>query len=528
MLEAGDKPLRRLSEAARFRESSTLQGDYFDHLDWIERVFGDFEARWRVPGWRDPLFNKTPQLDQADGRTLAMIKYVAEDVSDLRDIRTSLEIDMGGTMNALGVVAFEKATGSLPPEITSIEPLYVNKLFKDPFKPNERYLGNIFYDMDYWVPVRDQEFDRRVGQQPYEVTVGLPGEGESMFTASAPETGAADTVLRSLSDNRPNIAGMIGKRATEINLTNWHNGEAITMDGSAGDIRVMIFWATWCGPCKAAIPGNNQVYAKFKDQGVTLFGICDNNQGNSMARTADQHSMAYPTGMMNSGNAEASAYNLPHWPFSIIVDRAGIIRAAGVNPGDLDKAVTALVAEQPVGWTGGDVPDLSAFENLDLGDMDLGDMDLDNLEGLEDMGEAMAGMMEGMMGSLDDMMNMTNRQVFEMMGVEPPAELEPILDMKAMETEQMSDADFQRLLGMSKAEAEALAEKAMMAQLGGMGGNAKGGSSFTVLLDQTQFLLYSAGPDGSDNRAKKVGAGGDDILIWPPLMSLAREHAHGG
>ncbi|MEM1424019.1 MAG: TlpA disulfide reductase family protein [Planctomycetota bacterium] len=528
MLEAGDTPLRRMSEAARFRDASRAQADWFDHDDWILRVFGDFKSRWRIPGYRDAIFDKTPQLQQADGRALTMIKYVADDLSDLRDVRTALEVDMGGTMNALGVVAFSKSTGSLPPELKAVEPVYVNKLFTDPYNPNQRYEGNVFYDMNYWVPIRDQTFDRRVGERPYEVTVTLPGEGESMFAASAPATGAADAVLRSLSDTRPNIAGMIGRAASEIKLTNWHNGDAITMAGSEGDIRVLIFWATWCGPCKAAIPGNNQVYNKYKDQGVTLFGVCDNNGGNTMARTADQHSMAYPTGMMASGSPEARAYNLPHWPFSVIVDRAGTIRAAGVRPGDLDQALAALVAEQPAGWTGGDTAQAAGFEDMELGDFE--DMDFGDLENMGDLEAAMGDMA----GQLDELMNMTNREVFAMMNVTPPAELEPILDMKAMETEQMSDAEFQRLLGMSKAEAEALAEKAMMEQMGGMmgmggmgGGDATAGAEFTVLLDETQFLLYSSGPDGMDNRAKEVGAGGGDVLIWPPLMSLARKHAQG-
>ena len=59
-------------------------------------------------------------------------------------------------------------------------------------------------------------------------------------------------------------------------------------------------------------------------------------------------------GRERGGSPEARAYNLPHWPFSVIVDRAGTIRAAGVNPGDLDQALAALVAEQPAGWTGDD------------------------------------------------------------------------------------------------------------------------------------------------------------------------------
>ncbi len=48
--------------------------------------------------------------------------------------------------------------------------------------------------------------------------------------------------------------------------------------------------------------------------------------------------------------------------------------------------------------------------------------------------------------------------------------------------------------------------------------------SFTVELDESEFVLYSVGEDGEADWAKRVGSGGTDILIWPPVISLMREH----
>lgn len=33
------------------------------------------------------------------------------------------------------------------------------------------------------------------------------------------------------------------------------------------------FWATWCAPCRATIPHMNQIYARFKDEGLQVVGI---------------------------------------------------------------------------------------------------------------------------------------------------------------------------------------------------------------------------------------------------------------
>lgn len=64
--------------------------------------------------------------------------------------------------------------------------------------------------------------------------------------------------------------------------------------------------------------------------------------------------------------------------------------------------------------------------------------------------------------------------------------------------------------------------KAAAAPAGGAAAPAVEGS-FTVSLDESNFVLYSVGPDGKPEWAKSVGGAGSDILFWPPLLSLERQ-----
>ncbi len=52
--------------------------------------------------------------------------------------------------------------------------------------------------------------------------------------------------------------------------------------------------------------------------------------------------------------------------------------------------------------------------------------------------------------------------------------------------------------------------------------------AFPTDIDDSHFILYSIGPDRYDNRARNVGAEGDDIIYWPPLISLYRQSLSGG
>lgn len=65
-----------------------------------------------------------------------------------------------------------------------------------------------------------------------------------------------------------------------------------------------------------------------------------------MGTLADELGMSFPTAA-DEDDKTAMAYKVQWWPFYVLIDREGIVRAAGLRPDKIDDAVELLLTEQP-------------------------------------------------------------------------------------------------------------------------------------------------------------------------------------
>ncbi len=123
-------------------------------------------------------------------------------------------------------------------------------------------------------------------------------------------------------------------------------GNTVELKKLKGKVVVVNFWATWCGPCRAEIPGMVKVYDKYKDQGLEVVGISlDEGGWDDIRPFLEKIPISYPIVLGDQQVSDAYG-GISAIPTTFLVDRDGNVvkRHLGyLSPAEFEKQVKALL-----------------------------------------------------------------------------------------------------------------------------------------------------------------------------------------
>ena len=119
------------------------------------------------------------------------------------------------------------------------------------------------------------------------------------------------------------------------------DGDTVSLASLRGNVVVMDFWATWCGPCMIAMPGVQRVHEHFRDQPVKVIGVsCMETPGGDPARYMRKKEYTYS--LLLDGDGVADAYNVSSIPTFYVVDQQGRIAFSSVGAGS-EEGMTSVI-----------------------------------------------------------------------------------------------------------------------------------------------------------------------------------------
>ncbi len=114
------------------------------------------------------------------------------------------------------------------------------------------------------------------------------------------------------------------KLAADFTLKS-NKDENLRLEEMRGDIVLINFWASWCGPCRKEMPILEDISKKYQDLGVTVLGINVEEDSSPAKRILAELGISFPI-LFDSKNVVSELYNVDAMPMTVVVDRQGYQR----------------------------------------------------------------------------------------------------------------------------------------------------------------------------------------------------------
>jgi thiol-disulfide isomerase/thioredoxin len=137
-------------------------------------------------------------------------------------------------------------------------------------------------------------------------------------------------------------SGLVGQTAPELSLPvvtgeGAAQGDRVALSALRGQVVLLDFWASWCGPCRQSIPILNRIHERYGER-IEMYGVnVEDNLPLARVQAAHRSFGAVFPSLQDQATSAQGAYGVRNIPTLVLIDRAGVVRWVDVGVPDGDE-----------------------------------------------------------------------------------------------------------------------------------------------------------------------------------------------
>jgi cytochrome c biogenesis protein CcdA/peroxiredoxin len=178
-----------------------------------------------------------------------------------------------------------------------------------------------------------QSLSQQFAGQFAEFSIGLEETVIEFVTGGSEEStnASSEAVVEDTQDTTTSQIGLeIGNLAPDFE-TSTDTGEPVSLSDLRGQIVLLNFWATWCGPCRVEMPVFQQQFDRYSNSGFIILAVNNSETVEDVAGFRDEFGLTFPLAMDEDGTIQ-NQFSIFSYPSTFVIDRSGVILARHFGP----------------------------------------------------------------------------------------------------------------------------------------------------------------------------------------------------
>lgn len=150
---------------------------------------------------------------------------------------------------------------------------------------------------------------------------------------------------KKISEKMEKLASVaVGKVAPDFTM-NTPEGQPLSMHSIKGKVKLIDFWASWCGPCRGENPNVVKIYKEFHPKGLEILSVSLDRSKEDWLKAIedDQLTWNHVSDLKYWGNEAAQLYGVNGIPHLIVLDENNVIVAKNLRGQELRDKIAELL-----------------------------------------------------------------------------------------------------------------------------------------------------------------------------------------